>query len=103
MVLGQICVLLTSGLRILGVLKHLGSGESSRDHGNVCRVFTQGDQVLALTRRYSFSHHCSVVQLKVRDGDSTEVLLLFRIIFTILSFLLLQINLQIALSNSMKN
>jgi len=32
-----------------------------------------------------------------------EVLLLLRIVFTILGFLLLHMNLQIALSNSMKN
>jgi hypothetical protein len=50
-----------------------------------------------------FNHNCSVVQLEVRDGDLTRSLLLLRIVFSILGFLLLQMNLQIAISNSMKN
>ena len=51
----------------------------------------------------NFYHYCSVVQHEVRDGDSPEVLLLLRIVFTILGFLLFQMNLRIAFSNSTKN
>ena len=51
----------------------------------------------------SLYHYCSVVQLEVRDGDSPEVLLLLRIDFNVLGFLLFQMNLKIALSNSIKN
>jgi hypothetical protein len=51
----------------------------------------------------NFYHNCSVVKLEVRHGDSTEILLLLRIVFAILGFLLFQMNLQIALSNSLKN
>jgi hypothetical protein len=51
-----------------------------------------------------FYQYCSVVQLEVWNGDSIpEVLLLLRIVFTILGFLLFQMNLRIALSNYMKN
>jgi hypothetical protein len=45
---------------------------------------------------------CPVIQLEIRDGDSSRCLLLLRI-FTVLGFLLFQMNLQIALPNSMKN
>jgi hypothetical protein len=45
---------------------------------------------------------CSVVQLEVRDADSPEVLLLLGRVFTTLGSLLFQLNLRIALSNSMK-
>jgi hypothetical protein len=51
----------------------------------------------------SFYHNCSVVQLEVRHGDSPEVLLLLRRLFAILGFLLFQMNLQIALSDSVKS
>ena len=50
-----------------------------------------------------FYHYCSVVQLEVRDGDSPDVLSVLRIVFTILGFLLFQMNLRIALFNSVKN
>jgi hypothetical protein len=49
-------------------------------------------------------HYCSVsLLLEVRDADSPEIILLLRIVFDILGFLLFQLNLQIALSNSVKN
>ena len=45
----------------------------------------------------SFYHKFSVVQLEVRHGASTKVLLSLRRVFAILGFLLVQMNLQIAL------
>jgi hypothetical protein len=51
----------------------------------------------------SFYHNCSVVQLEVGMVIPPEVLLSLRIVFAILDFLLFQMNLQIALSNSVKN
>uniref|UniRef100_A0A8C6HAR6 Uncharacterized protein n=1 Tax=Mus spicilegus TaxID=10103 RepID=A0A8C6HAR6_MUSSI len=43
------CVLLTGDPKILGVLEHLGSGESSGDRGTVCGVCTQGlDQLFLI-------------------------------------------------------
>jgi hypothetical protein len=51
----------------------------------------------------SFYHYCSAIQLEVRMVIPTEVPLLLRIFFAILGFLLFQMNLQISLSNSMKN
>ena len=57
---------------------------------------------VAVPAPFSFYHNCSVVQLEVRHGDSTEVLLLLRIVFAILGILFLHMNLQIALSNSLK-
>jgi hypothetical protein len=50
-----------------------------------------------------FFHNFSIVQLDVRHGDSTRGLLLLRIVFVTLGILLFQMNLQIALSNSVKN
>jgi hypothetical protein len=47
----------------------------------------------------SFYHNCSVVHLDV----GMVVLLLLRIVFALLDFLLFQMNLQIVLSNSLKN
>jgi hypothetical protein len=49
-------------------------------------------------------HNCSVVY-SLRSGMviPPEVLLLLRIVFAILGFLLFQMNLQIVLSNSVKN
>ena len=58
---------------------------------------------VAVPAPFSFYHNCSVVQLEVRHGDPPEVLLLLRIVFAILGFLLFQMNLQNALSNSVKN
>jgi hypothetical protein len=55
----------------------------------------------------SFYHNYSALQLEVMDRDGTRssffLLLLLRIVFTILGFLLFQMNLQIVLSNFMKN
>jgi len=51
----------------------------------------------------SFYHYCSEYCLRSGMVIPPEVLLFLRIVFTVLSFLLLQMNLQIALSNSMKN
>ena len=48
-------------------------------------------------------HNCSGVQLWVSMVIPLEVLLLLRRAFAILGFLLFQMNLQIALSNSLKN
>ena len=47
----------------------------------------------------SFYHYCSEIQLDVKDGDFTNILLLLRIVFTSLGFLLFQMNLRISLSN----
>jgi hypothetical protein len=46
-----------------------------------------------------FYHYCSEIQLDVKDGDFTNILLLLRIVFTSLGFLLFQMNLRISLSN----
>ena len=51
----------------------------------------------------SFYHNCSVVQLWSGMVIPPEVLLSLRRFFAILYFLLFQMNLQIALSNSLKN
>jgi hypothetical protein len=50
-----------------------------------------------------FYLYYSVQQLEVRDDDSPEVFFIVENIFTILGVLLFQMNLQIALSNSVKN
>jgi hypothetical protein len=50
----------------------------------------------------SFYDNCFLLQLEVRDDDSPDVLLLLRIVLAILGFLLFQMILRIALSNSMK-
>jgi uncharacterized protein (DUF983 family) len=52
---------------------------------------------------YGFCHNCSVEQLEVRHGDSPKGFLLLKIVFAIVDFLLFQMNLHIALSNSVKN
>jgi hypothetical protein len=41
-----------------------------------------------------FYHYFSVIQFEVRDGDSLKVLLLLRIVFAILDFLLFPMNSQ---------
>jgi hypothetical protein len=51
----------------------------------------------------SLYHKCSIVQLEVRLGESTRGYLLLRTGSAILGSLLFQMNLQIALSNSVKN
>ena len=51
----------------------------------------------------SFYHNCSVVELEIRAGDSTRGTFIAENSFTILGFLLFQMNLQIALSNLLKN
>jgi hypothetical protein len=51
----------------------------------------------------SFYHNCSVLQLEVRNGDSTKGSFIVENSFGILGFLLFQMNLKIALSNSVKN
>ena len=51
----------------------------------------------------SFYHYCSVVQLEARNADSPRSSFLLRIVFAILGFLLFQMNLQIAHSNSIKD
>jgi hypothetical protein len=48
----------------------------------------------------SFYHNCSVVQLEVRNGDSTRGSFFVENSFCSPKFLLFQMNLQIALSNS---
>jgi hypothetical protein len=50
-----------------------------------------------------FYHYCSAVQLEFRYGDSTTVSFIVENTFWYLEYLLFQINLQIALSNSVKN
>ena len=51
----------------------------------------------------SFDYYCSVTHLKVRYGViSPEIHIWLRLFFAILDFVLFQMNLQIALSNSMK-
>jgi hypothetical protein len=50
-----------------------------------------------------FYHHFSVVQLEVRDGDSPRSSFIVENSFHYPGFLLFQMNLQIALSNSVKN
>ena len=49
----------------------------------------------------SFYHNCSVVQLEVRHGDSTRGYFILEKSFCYPRFLLFQMNLQIALSNSL--
>jgi hypothetical protein len=52
----------------------------------------------------SFYHNCSVVQLEVRDGDSPKGSFIVENSFRYLGFFLFfQMNLRIALSNSVKN
>jgi hypothetical protein len=51
----------------------------------------------------SFYHYCSEYSLRSDMVIPQEVLLLMRIVFAILVFLLFQMNLQIALSSSVKN
>jgi hypothetical protein len=51
----------------------------------------------------SFYHNCSVVQLEVSHGDSTRSSFIVESSFCYSSFLLFQMNLQITLSNSVKN
>ena len=51
----------------------------------------------------SFYYYCFVVKFEVWDTESPEVHLLLRIVLAILGFLLIQMNLRIALSSSMKN
>ena len=51
----------------------------------------------------SFYHCCSVIQLEVRDGDYLRSCFIVKKSFASPCFLLFQMNLQIALSNSMKN
>ena len=51
----------------------------------------------------SFYHNCSVVQLKSGMLIPPEVLLSLRGVFAILGFWLFQMNLQMALSDSLKN
>ena len=51
----------------------------------------------------SFDHNCSVVQIRSGMVIPPEVLLSLRRVFAILGFLLFQMNLLIALSNSLKN
>ena len=52
---------------------------------------------------FSFYHYCSVVKLEVGDGDSTRGSFIVENSFALWGFLLFQMNLQIALSNSVKN
>ena len=51
----------------------------------------------------SFYHNCSVVQLNVRHGNSTRGSFTVENSFAILGLLVFRINLQIALSMSVKN
>jgi hypothetical protein len=50
-----------------------------------------------------FYHYCSVVQLDFPGGDSFRISFIVENDFHYPGFLLFQMNLQIALSNSMKN
>jgi hypothetical protein len=50
-----------------------------------------------------FYHNCSVAQLVVRNGDSTRHSFIVENSFHYPMFLLFQMNLQIVLSNSVKN
>jgi hypothetical protein len=71
------------------------SGSSILLHWSSCLSLYQYHTVF-------FNHYCSVIQLEVRHGDSL-VLLLLIIVFPILGFFSFQMNLQIELSNYMKN
>ena len=51
----------------------------------------------------NFYHNCSVVQLEVRHGDFPRGSFIVEKSFCYPRFLLLQMNLQISLSNSVKN
>ena len=51
----------------------------------------------------SFYHNCSVVQLEVRDGDSSRRSFILENSCCYPRVLLFQMNLEIALSNSVKN
>ena len=51
----------------------------------------------------NFYHNCSVVQLEVRDGDSPRSSFIVENSVCYPGFLLFQMNLEIALFNSMKN
>ena len=51
----------------------------------------------------SFYHYCSEIQLEARDGDSSRSSLIVENSFCYPRFLLFQLNLQTAFSNSMKN
>jgi hypothetical protein len=51
----------------------------------------------------SFCNYCSVMQLKVRDGDFPRSSSMLRMVFSTLSFLLFYMNLRIVCSNCMKN
>jgi hypothetical protein len=52
---------------------------------------------------FSLYQNCSVVHLYVRHGDSTRGSFIIEKILAILGFLLFQMDLQIVLSNSLKN
>ena len=58
---------------------------------------------LAVLVPCSFYQNCSVVQLEIRHGNSTIVSFIFENSFCSLSFLVIQMNMQIDLSNSVKN
>jgi hypothetical protein len=55
------------------------------------------------TSSMQFYHNCSVIQLEIRNGDSTKVSFIAENSFCYSSPLVFQMNLQIGLSNSMKN
>ena len=57
---------------------------------------------LAVLVPCSFYQNCSVVQLEIRHGNSTIVSFIFENSFCSLSFLVIQMNMQIDLSNSVK-
>ena len=58
---------------------------------------------VAVPLPYSFYHNCSVVQLDIRHGDCPRGSFIVENSFCYRRFLLFQISLQIALSNSVKN
>jgi hypothetical protein len=52
---------------------------------------------------FCFYHYCSVILLEVKNGNSPRSSFIVQENFVILGHLLFQMNLQIVLSNSMKN
>jgi hypothetical protein len=52
---------------------------------------------------FFFNHYSFVIQLEVTDSDSPRSSILLKIVFNTLDFLLFQMNLEVALSNFMKN
>ena len=70
-------------------------------------------QVFSLTPLFNLSlfmqipncfHYCSsVIELDVKGGDASNVLLLYRVVWTFLGFLIFHMKLSIVLSRSKKN